>query len=68
MVQSADRAYYVQQSRYLAPSNLPPPILGTRSAMGGTFRYRGGDSKGAHNGRGERGPAFARILDLEKNL
>jgi len=34
--------YYVPYSRDLALSNLPPPILGTHSAFGGTFRYRGG--------------------------
>jgi hypothetical protein len=44
--------YYVPHARDLAPSNLPQPILGTRSTMGGEVPLSRGDSKGARSGRG----------------
>ena len=53
--------YYVPHARDLSPSNLPPAILGTRSAMGGKFRYRGGIQRAPEAGGVER----CLILDFE---
>ncbi|MEI7720736.1 MAG: hypothetical protein WCJ23_01990, partial [Verrucomicrobiota bacterium] len=46
LLEIGERIAHVPHAWDLAPSNLPLPILGTRSAMGGKFRYRGGIQRG----------------------